>query len=112
MRSIQPGRSPVESLAGRLRASLPGWAVQAACLERMTPCIAETLDWLAAEGAAEIALLPVFWSAQGHVDHTVPLLAERLQVKGIPLRALPVLSELPGMLDTVAATARMVFLKA
>lgn len=103
---------PVEQLAARLRDTLTGWTVEAAYLERMTPGIDETLDALAARGVREIALLPVFWSAQGHVDQAVPMLAERMQARGVVLRALPVLSDLPGLLDYVAETATRLALRA
>ena len=97
---------PVEQLAARLRDAMPDWTVEAAYLERVAPGIDEALDGLAARGAREIVLLPVFWSAQGHVDQTVPALAERMRARGVPLRALPVLSELPGLLEFVASRAR------
>ena len=59
--------------------------------------------------ARAIDVMPVFWANGGHMANDVPpLLAElRRRHPGLQLRLLPVLSELPGMLDFIArAVAR------
>jgi sirohydrochlorin cobaltochelatase len=97
---------PVEQLAERMRAKMPEAHVECAYLERMDPELHALLDRLAGEGYSEIALLPVFWAAQGHVDNTVPKAVAAMREKGITIRVLPVLSEIPGLIDFVSAKAK------
>ena len=92
-------------MAARLREQSPGLRVTTAYLERLSPGIDTVIDSLAAEGIKEIALLPVFWSAQGHVAHVVPEIRAKLDTVGVALQVLPVLSELPGLVDFVALQA-------
>lgn len=97
---------PVEELAERMRAKVPGAHVECAYLERMEPELHALLERLSGEGYSEIALLPVFWAAQGHVDNTVPKAVAAMREKGITVRVLPVLSEIPGLLDFVSTQAK------
>lgn len=97
--------NPVEALAERLRRRMPDAHVTCAYLERMEPELHALLDKLADAGYGEIVLLPVFWAAQGHVEGTLPRAAAALRERGITVRVLPVLSEIPGLLDFVSTKA-------
>lgn len=98
---------PLHRLADSVRAREPGLPVAIAFLELMTPTLQDAVDMLAAQGARQIDLLPVFWSGAGHVVRDLPdmLRAAQSRHPGMSVRVLPVLSDLPGVLDAVAAAA-------
>jgi len=98
---------PLTRLAAVVQAQRPGVVVEPAFLELMQPDLPSVLDRLASDGHARINLLPVFWSAGGHVMRDLPELvaASRLRHPGLHVAVLPVLSELPGVLDAVARAA-------
>jgi sirohydrochlorin cobaltochelatase len=98
--------APLTALAEAIRAQAGGASVRSAFLELQTPTLPEALEAAASEGARRIHVLPVFWAAAGHVDNALPpMLAEfNGHHPQIVVRTLPVLSELPGMLDFIART--------
>ena len=98
---------PLNRLAQVVHAQRPDVAVATAFLELMQPDLPSVLDRLVAEGHVRINLLPVFWSAGGHVIRDLPALVvdSRLRNPGLEIAILPVLSELPGVLDAVARAA-------
>jgi sirohydrochlorin cobaltochelatase len=107
-------RKPLDELAaavrGRTTRSGDGGGdlgVEIAFLELMAPDLPTTIDALVARGARRIAVLPVFWSRGGPVAHDLPPLldAARARHAGIEFTTLPTLSELPGLLEFVAAIA-------
>jgi len=96
-------------LATRVQARLPDAHVGIAFLEFQPPTLDAALESALAAGARAIDVMPVFWANGGHMASDVPpLLAElRRGHPGLEVRLLPVLSELPGMLDFIAdAVAR------
>jgi len=96
-------------LQQRVQALLPDAHVGIAFLEFQPPTLSSALDAALAAGARSIDVMPVFWANGGHMANDVPpLLAElRRRHPGLQVRLLPVLSELPGMLDLIAgAVAR------
>jgi len=96
-------------LRTRVQALLPDAHVGVAFLEFQSPTLSSALEDALAAGAGSIDVMPVFWASGGHmVSDVPPLLAElRRRHPGLQLRLLPVLSELPGMLDFIAgAVAR------
>jgi len=96
---------PLDALAERLRCFAPSAVVRTAYLERMAPSLPDALAALADEGIYEVAVLPVFWAAQGHVTRELPQLIAPACARGLRVQLLPTLSELPGMLDFVARAA-------
>lgn len=98
---------PLERLAQVIRARDPSIPVALAFLEMMTPTLQQAVDALAAQGVERIDLLPVFWSGGGHVVRDLPRMLADAQARhpGIAMDVLPVLSDLPGVLDAVAAAA-------
>ena len=70
---------PFEDLAGRLRRAAPQVAVELAFLEFMRPTLLEAGERLARAGCADVAVVPLFLGAGGHVRKDVPDLLSRLQ---------------------------------
>ena len=109
---------PLETLAAtvRARAAAAGWPdpphvpkpkVRLAFLELQAPALAGVVDELAAAGCIRIDVLPVFWARGGHVQQDLPPLLAELSARHpqLLLRQLPVLSELPGLIEFVADAA-------
>lgn len=88
----------------------PAARVELAFLEFQPPTLPEAVAAATAAGCGRIDVLPVFWASGGHVADDLPPLLQRIGVAHpqVELRLLPVLSELPGLLDFVArATAAL-----
>ncbi|GAA4324156.1 hypothetical protein GCM10023144_05520 [Pigmentiphaga soli] len=98
---------PLARLADAVRRRDPAVTVAQAFLELMPPTLPDAIDALAAAGHARVALLPVFWAGGGHVLRDLPALLEAARVRhpGLEVAVLPALSDLPGVLDAVAAAA-------
>ncbi|MGB2816790.1 MAG: CbiX/SirB N-terminal domain-containing protein [Burkholderiaceae bacterium] len=94
-------------LQQRVQARRPDAHVAVAFLEFQPPTLEAEIDRALGAGARSIDVLPVFWANGGHMANDVPpLLAElRRRHPGLEVRLLPVLSELPGMLDFIADAA-------
>ena len=64
----------------RIRASIlkqqPQALVELAFLELMTPTLDEAIDSLVARGAKEIAIVPIFMAAGGHIKQDLPQQAD------------------------------------
>jgi sirohydrochlorin cobaltochelatase len=84
--------------------ALPDAWVGLAYLELQAPTLAESLEDAVRAGATDIRVVPVFWATGGHMINDLPPLLEtfRSNHPGFRLELLPVLSELPGMLDFIA----------
>ena len=97
----------LEQLAQALRRQAPTLNVQLAFLELQPPDFAAAAAALAAAGVEDVRVLPVFWARAGHVDNELPPLIEAARTRHPQLRfdVLPVLSELPGLIDFVASRA-------
>lgn len=91
-------------LRDAIRARRPASHVGIAFLEFQTPTLADALDTAIAGGARRVDIAPVFWSSGGHVANDVPPLLDAFRRKhpAVHLAMLPVLSELPGMMDFIA----------
>jgi sirohydrochlorin cobaltochelatase len=101
--------APLSELAEAIRACANGASVRTAFLELQAPRLLEALQAAASEGARRIHVVPVFWAAAGHVDNELPPIIDEFHVRHpqVVVHTLPVLSELPGMLDFIAgAVAR------
>ena len=70
--------APFEAVAARVRAQRPGAAVRLAYLEFMAPTLPEAGAELAAAGCREVAVLPMFLGAGGHVRKDLPLLMQQM----------------------------------
>jgi sirohydrochlorin cobaltochelatase len=93
------------ALAERIAARQPALQVRCAFLERQAPEWPAVLAELAPQ-VDRLDVCPVFWAANGHVQRDLPALLTRAREThpGVDLRLLPVLSDMPGMLDFLALT--------
>ena len=96
----------LHELARRLGDRAPELRVATAFLEFQPPGLGEAVATLA-QNCTDIDILPVFWAPAGHVANELPRLVEVCQAAHpqLTLRVLPTLSELPGLLDFIAAQA-------
>lgn len=92
------------ALLQRVQTQAPRAFVTQAFLEFQQPTLEAALAAAVARGCRRIEVAPVFWSNGGHVANDVPqiLAAFRAAHPEVRLAQLPVLSELPGLLDFVA----------
>ncbi|MFZ5551029.1 MAG: sirohydrochlorin chelatase [Pseudomonadota bacterium] len=70
---------PFEQVAARVRALEPGVRVALAYLELMSPDLQTAGAELAAAGCTEVAVLPLFLGAGGHVRKDLPARIAQLQ---------------------------------
>jgi len=98
---------PFEAVAAQVRAARPGVAVRLAFLEFMTPDLASAGDELAAAGCTEIAVVPLFLGAGGHVRRDVPGLLDTLAARHPATRFVlqPAVGEAPEVAAAMAAAA-------
>jgi len=91
-------------LAQRVAARLTDILVLQAFLEFQPPTLEASLARAVNSGCVKIDIAPIFWASGGHVANDVPPLLAALRARHptIELTLLPVLSELPGMLDFIA----------
>lgn len=92
-------------LSERVRSLNPATIVSVAFLEFQPPTLESALAEAVQHGCTHIDIVPVFWASGGHVASDVPPLLDAIREKHPQLRVrlAPVLSELPGLLDFVAA---------
>jgi sirohydrochlorin cobaltochelatase len=99
----------LDALAAAVRARLPNRHVACAFLELQPPTLDVALEQARAAGCAHIDVLPVFWAGGGHVLDDLPPLLDAFHARHpqVAVTLLPVLSELPGLMDFIAnAVAR------
>ena len=98
-------RGPVDALAARMRALLPGTRVQCAFLDFMQPALPDTIAAAVDAGARRIVIAPVFWAPGGHLKHDVPVLLDeaRRRHPQVAFSLWPVLGESEAVLDAIAA---------
>ena len=94
----------VQSLALAIQARLGAGTVRAAFLEIQSPRLPQALESAAADGARHIDIVPIFWAGAGHIDRDLPPMMDAFAQRHpeVAVRALPVLSELPGMMEFIA----------
>ncbi len=97
---------PLHELAQLITERNSALAVRVAFLELQSPDLGTVLDELATT-CTHLTVLPVFWAAAGHVTKALPELLARARARHptLTLKALPVLSDLPGLLAFLADAA-------
>lgn len=97
-------RTPVDALAARVRAAMPGTAVDCAFLDFMTPTLPAAIGAAVAAGAARVVIAPVFWAAGGHLKDDVPVLMEqaRREHPSVSFALWPALGESEEILQAIA----------
>ncbi len=98
---------PFEAVAARVREQRPGLPVRLAFLEFMAPDLPSAGAELAAAGCAEVAVVPLFLGAGGHVRKDVPALLDGLRAAhpGTRFTLHPAIGELPEVVAAMAAAA-------
>ncbi|HTO46044.1 MAG TPA: CbiX/SirB N-terminal domain-containing protein [Burkholderiales bacterium] len=96
---------PFERLAARVRAERPGARVALAYLEITPPTLEDAVAALVADGAREVAVVPVFLAPGGHVRRDLPLVIERLRSRhpAVRFRVLPTVGEADAVTGAIAA---------
>jgi sirohydrochlorin cobaltochelatase len=96
---------PFEAIRDRVRVSRPGLHVELAYLEIMKPELAQAIGSLAAQGATNLTVFPVFMAQGGHLKQDVPLLVEdcRRRYPGTAIRLASAVGDVPEILDAIAA---------
>jgi sirohydrochlorin cobaltochelatase len=94
----------LNALAAAIRAQAGRASVSTAFLELQSPTLPEALEAAVSSGARRIHVMPVFWAAAGHVENELPPMLAQFGARypKVSVSVLPVLSELPGMLDFIA----------
>ena len=96
-------REPFDRLASLWQAQHPNTAVELAFLEMMQPSLEEAVASLAASGATQITVVPVFFGQGGHLRNDFPVLLEecRHQFPAITLSATPAAGEDLAVLQAI-----------
>jgi sirohydrochlorin cobaltochelatase len=96
---------PFEAIRDRVRAKRPGLRVELAFLEFMKPQLAETIGALAAWGATDITVFPVFMAQGGHLKQDVPVLVAdcRSRYPAASIKLASAVGDVPEILDAIAA---------
>lgn len=101
---------PFEAMAAAVAKRSPGVLVRIACLQFCAPDVEEAARELAAAGAERITIVPVFFSALGHVLRDVPGAVERARADfpDVPMTVAGTLGEQPEVTEAfVTALLRM-----
>jgi sirohydrochlorin cobaltochelatase len=98
---------PFEAVAGIVRAQRPGMPVALAFLEFMSPALPEAGAQLTAQGCTEVAVVPLFLGAGGHVRKDLPaLLADLAQAHPQVTWSLqPAIGEIDSVVQAMADAA-------
>jgi sirohydrochlorin cobaltochelatase len=95
---------PFERLQKIIQEELPDVQVTLAFLELMAPQLPQLLADFAADGVAEVSIVPVFLGQGGHVKRDLPLLVEqaRQQYPGMTIKVVEAAGEQPAVLQAIA----------
>ena len=99
--------APFEAVAAQVRRQQPAATVRLAFLEFMAPSLAEAGAELAAAGCTQVAVLPLFLGAGGHVRKDLPLLMDALRHThpGVAFTLHTAVGEAAGVVLAMAAVA-------
>ena len=101
---------PFQAMAAEVARRSPETLVRIACLQFCSPDVEAAARALAAEGAQRITIVPVFFSARGHVLRDVPgaIARARADFPDVPMTVVGTLGEQPEVEEgMVAALVRM-----
>ena len=87
--------APFEAMAALVRARQPAVRVALAFLELMEPGLEAVVGAMAQDAVTEIAIVPVFMAAGGHLKRDLPVLVEKARAAhpGVTLRLHPPVGE-------------------
>ena len=97
-------REPFDRLRERLIAQQPAVDIRLAFLELMTPDLPGTIDDLAADGAQDVTIVPVFFGQGGHLRRDLPALVERCAQAhpALSIRCAEAVGQDDALLDAIA----------
>lgn len=96
-------REPFDRLASLWKAQHADTLVELAFLELMQPSLEEAIASLAAAGAVEVVVVPVFFGQGGHLRNDFPVLLSACQEKfpSVVLSATPAVGEDEAVLQAI-----------
>ena len=100
-------RVPLEAVAALITAQQPGRPVLCAYLELCTPSLADAAQQLAAQGATQVTVVPMFLGTGKHAREDLPLLVQDLRAAhpGIQFHVQTAIGEDPRMTALMAEIA-------
>ncbi|NPC54136.1 sirohydrochlorin chelatase [Caenimonas soli] len=100
-------RRPIEAVASRLAAQQPGLLVRCAYLELDQPDLPAASAQLAAQGATEVTIVPMFLGAGRHAREDLPRLVQALRDANpaVQFKLQQPVGEDPRVLDLLATIA-------
>lgn len=98
---------PFEAVAALVRAQRPEMPVQLAFLEFMRPALPDAGARLAAQGCTEVAVVPLFLGAGGHVRKDLPALLAGLAAAypQVSWSLKPAIGEIESVVQAMAEAA-------
>ena len=98
---------PIEAVAQRMRALEPACLVRCAYLELTPPDLPTVVDALVAAGAQDIAIVPMFLGAGGHVRKDLPNLLDALRAAhpGLGVTLHTAVGEIDSVMAAMAGAA-------
>jgi sirohydrochlorin cobaltochelatase len=99
--------APFEAVAARIRAAQPAMPLRLAYLEFVTPGLVDAGAELVGAGCTEVAVLPMFLGAGGHVRKDLPLLLDALRAAhpGTTFTLQPAIGEVDSVVAAMAHAA-------
>ncbi|MFC5499975.1 sirohydrochlorin chelatase [Caenimonas terrae] len=100
-------RLPMDAVAQRIRSQHPGMPVRCAFLELEQPGLADAAADLAAQGALQVTVVPMFLGTGRHAREDLPGLVEEVRSThpGVDFRLQQAVGEDPRVLDLLARIA-------
>ncbi len=100
-------RAPLEAVATRIAAQQPGRPVACAYLELCTPTLPDAVAQLVAQGARQVAVVPMFLGTGKHAREDLPVLVEQLRAShsGVQFSVQTAIGEDPRMTALMAEIA-------
>jgi len=100
-------RAPLEAVAARIAAQQPGRPVACAYLELCAPTLPDAVAQLVAEGARQVAVVPMFLGTGKHAREDLPVLVEQLRAShsGVQFSVQTAIGEDPRMTALMAEIA-------
>ena len=97
--------APFQRLAELVAAQRPGWRVDLAYLELMTPGLADAVAAQVEAGVSHVTVAPVFLGPGGHLRRDFPVLMDKLRARypSVGFDTLPALGESETLLAAIAA---------
>ena len=98
---------PFDAIAAQARAAQPGWQIELAFLEFMTPDLRTAGQLLAEQGCTRVDVVPLFLGAGGHVRKDLPALLQSLahDFPAVDWRLRPAVGEVPSVVAAMAKAA-------